>query len=73
MAELTPQKPKTHTVEYALSYTKNMGNFESLKVHLGISQEGTGHPDATLAKCREWVEENLGTAMVEVLEALKDN
>lgn len=62
---------KMHTVNYELTWTKNMGNFESLKVTVGLSVEGSGHPDKTMAKAREWVETNLGTAVEEVSEAVK--
>lgn len=62
---------KMHTVNYELTWTRNMGNFESLKVTVGLSQEGVGHPDKTLAKVREWVETNLGVAVEEVTESVK--
>lgn len=66
------KKPeKKHIVNYELTWTRNMGNFESLKVTVGLSQDGFGHPDATMAKVREWVESNLGTAVEEVTEAVK--
>jgi hypothetical protein len=71
MQEVNKKPEKKHTVNYELTWTRNMGNFESLKVTVGLSQEGTGHPDATMAKVREWVENNLGTAVEEVSQAVK--
>jgi hypothetical protein len=62
---------KKHVVNYEVTWTRNMGNFESLKVTVGLSQDGYGHPDTTLAKVREWVETNLGTAVEEVTESVK--
>jgi len=62
---------KKHVVNYELTWTKNMGNFESLKVTVGLSLDGYGHPDTTLSKVREWVEDNLGKSVEEVSEAVK--
>jgi hypothetical protein len=71
MSELTTKNEKKHVVNYELTWTRNMGNFESLKITVGLSQDGYGHPDVTLAKVREWVEENLGVAVEEVSESVK--
>jgi len=71
MSELTGGAGRKHEVRYDLSWTKNMGNYESLKVNLGLSLDGTGNPDATLAKVRTWVEENLATAVQDVSEAIE--
>lgn len=66
------KKPeKKHVVNYELTWTRNMGNFESLKVTVGLSADGYGNPDVTMSKVREWVENNLGTAVQEVSEAVK--
>lgn len=66
------KKPeKKHVVNYELTWTRNMGNFESLKVTVGLSADGYGNPDVTMGKVREWVETNLGTAVEEVSEAVK--
>jgi hypothetical protein len=71
MAELTAPPEKMHRVNYELTWTKNMGNFESLKVTVGLAADGTGNPDVTLAKVRDWVEENLGTAVADVTETIE--
>ncbi|QWT29944.1 hypothetical protein SEA_SHAM_50 [Streptomyces phage Sham] len=66
------KKPETkHVVNYELTWTRNMGNFESLKVTVGLSADGYGNPDPTMAKVRAWVEDNLGTAVEEVTQAVK--
>lgn len=63
MSELTE---KTHRVTYAVGYTANMGNFESLRVDLSLALDGVGNPNETLAKVSKWVEDNLGTRVAEV-------
>lgn len=73
MSELTePQPPiRMHRVRYSITYTHNLGNFESAKIDVGLEQDGFGHPDATFAKVRPWVEENLEAAVKDVVGALK--
>lgn len=73
MSELTERPALKHEVEYSLSFTKNMGNFESLRVNVGLSAEGYGNPSVTLAKVRDFVEENLGVAVQEVSAAIEGN
>lgn len=62
-----------HQVTYDLTFTKNLGNFENVKIEVGLKQDGQGHPDVTLARVRKWVEENLEKAIKEVVEALEGN
>lgn len=73
MSELTePQLPvRMHRVKYDITYTHNLGNFESAKIGVGLEQDGFGHPDVTFAKVREWVEANLESAVKDVTGALK--
>lgn len=71
MSELQAQPVKMHRVKYDISWTKNMGNFESLKVNVGLEADGTGNPDVTFAKVVEWVEERLGERVVEVTAAIE--
>jgi len=75
MSQLTePTQPvKMHRVKYDISYTANLGNFESAKINVGLEQDGLGHPDVTFEKVRQWVEENLEIAVKEVTSALKVN
>lgn len=70
MSELTE---KTHRVTYAVGWTANMGNFESLRVDLGLELDGVGNPDATLNKVAKWVEENLGARVVEVRKQIEES
>lgn len=73
MSELVTPGPR-FTVTYDAAYTKNMGNFESLKINVGLSQEGVGgkaEVDKVMARTRAWVEENLGTAVSEVSAVLE--
>lgn len=74
MSELTEPAAPKFTVNYEVAFTKNMGNFESLKINLGLSQEGYGGKaaaDRALANSRQWVEDNLGKAITEVSAELQ--
>jgi len=62
---------RMHRVKYNITYKKNLGNFENIDISVGLEQDGFGHPDATFAKVREWVEENLGTAATEVITSVQ--
>lgn len=73
MSELEPKMQKKHTVEYSIEYTKNLGNFENVKVRVGLSQEGFGHPDGTMDKVGAWVEDTLGERLAEVTAALEES
>lgn len=46
---------KTHRVKLNLGYTRNMGDYESMRIDVGLEVDGEGHPDATYAKVYEWV------------------
>jgi hypothetical protein len=73
MSELTAPPVKMHRVKYDLQWTKNMGNFESLKINVGLEADGEGNPDVTMAKVRAWVEDNLGRAVNEVVDTIEGN
>lgn len=62
----------THRVSVTLGYTRNMGNFESLRVDIGLEQDGNGHPDTTFNKVYSWVEDKLTEKVNEVEAALKE-
>lgn len=64
------QSVRMHRVKYEITYTKNLGNFESSKVSVGLEQENWGDPSVTFGRVRQWVEENMETAVKEVNEAL---
>lgn len=67
MAELTEtQKQNKHKVSVSLGYTRNMGNFESLRLDIGLEAEGAGHPDVTFDRVYGWVQEKLTTKMTEL-------
>jgi len=63
---------RMHRVKYELRYKKNLGNFENIDISVGLEQDGFGHPDITMAKVREWVEDNLGVAVIEVVASVED-
>lgn len=73
MSELTSNDRK-FKVKYSVAFTKNMGNFQSLRIDLGLEQEGFGSKadaDSLLAKTRSWVEDNLGKAVSEVVAEIE--
>ena len=66
MAELTEdavpvREVPEHRVNVDMSFTKNLGNFESLKVNVGLALTGRPDetPDQTYAKVADWVEARL--------------
>lgn len=61
----------THRVKVTLGYTRNMGNFESLRLDIGLEADGTGNPNATFDKVYNWTEEKLLEKVAEVEEELK--
>lgn len=65
----------SHRIRYSLGWTANMGDFESLRVDLGLeldSKDGETPPE-TLAKVRKFVEAELGKAVSEVKAAIKED
>lgn len=60
-----------HTVKVSVGYTRNMGNFESLRVDIGLEVKGHGNPNATFDKAYTWAESKLLEKMAEVEESLK--
>lgn len=64
------QPVRMHRVKYEITYTKNLGNFESSKVSVGLEQDNWGDPSVTFGRVRQWVEENMEVAVKEVNEAL---
>lgn len=47
-----------------------MGNFESLRVDVGLELDGVGNPNATFEKAWTWTEAKLVEKVAEVEEAL---
>jgi len=50
-----------------------MGNFESLRVDVGLEIDGTGNPTPTFDKAYQWVEEKLLEKVNEVEAELNSN
>lgn len=63
---------QAHRVKVNLGYTRNMGNFESLRVDIGLECDGVGNPNDTFAKVYGWTERKLLEKVSEVEEELKD-
>jgi hypothetical protein len=49
-----------------------MGNFESLRLDIGLEIDGVGKPSDTFQKAWEWTEAKLVEKMKEVEETLGD-
>lgn len=63
--------PSGHRVKVAVGYTRNMGNFESLRVDIGLELDGVGNPNPTFDKAYAWAEEKLLEKVAEVETELK--
>ena len=61
---------QAHRVKVSLGYTRNMGNFESLRVDIGLEADGTGNPNTTFDKVYAWTEKKLLEKVAEVEEEL---
>ncbi len=72
MSELKPVGERNCIVKYDLVYTSNLGNFESIKIGVGLEQETqSAQREEVFEKVREWVEGKLEVAVQEVVEQLK--
>jgi len=60
-----------HRVKVTIGYTRNMGNFESLRVDIGLEADGTGNPNETFDKVYGWTERKLLEKVAEVENELK--
>lgn len=61
-------------IKYSLLYTKNLGNFENIKIEVGMESPLNGkHPDQVLERVRTWVEDSLGDATAEVVASIGGN
>lgn len=64
--------PANHRVKVNVGYTRNMGNFESLRVDVGLELDSAGNPTVTFEKAYNWAEQTLLDKMNEVEEQMKD-
>lgn len=71
MHEVETVKPSAHRVKVSVGYTRNMGNFESLRVDVGLELDGEGNPNPTFDKAYNWAETKLLEKVEEVEEQLK--
>jgi hypothetical protein len=70
MSGLTDPQTTNHRVKVNVGYTRNMGNFESLRLDIGLEVDGVGKPSDTFEKAWEWTEAKLVEKMAEVEAAL---
>ncbi|AZU97132.1 hypothetical protein SEA_EMMA1919_55 [Streptomyces phage Emma1919] len=67
----TEKTPANHRVKVSLGYTRNMGNFESLRVDIGLELDGAGNPNPTFEKVYGWAESRLLEKVDEVEQQIK--
>jgi len=61
----------THRVKVSLGYTRNMQNYESLRIDIGLEADGTGNPNDTFDKVYSFVERKLLEKVDEVEAEIK--
>ena len=71
MAELTEDAPQ-HRVDVRMGFTRNLGNFESLKMDVGLAIDGKPgeNPQQTFDKVAAWVEKQLVARFQKVTQEL---
>ncbi|AXH68769.1 hypothetical protein SEA_COMRADE_54 [Streptomyces phage Comrade] len=69
--ESTEKTPTPHKVKVMVGYTRNMGNFESLRLDVGLEVEGYGNPNPTFDKAYGWAEGRLLAHLDELESEIK--
>ena len=59
---------RAHRVSVSMGYTRNMGDFESLRMDVGLEADGTGDPNVTFTRVKNWVQ----TKMLENFREVED-
>jgi hypothetical protein len=70
MHEVEP-KGTPHRIKVSLGYTRNMGDFESLRMDIGLELDGYGNPNPTFDKAYKFVEDRLMAHLSEVEEEVR--
>ncbi|QIN94043.1 hypothetical protein PP459_gp191 [Streptomyces phage Wakanda] len=60
-----------HRVKVSIGYTRNMGDFESLRMDIGLELDGSGNPNPTFDKAYNWAEGKLLEKIAEVEEEIR--
>ncbi len=63
--------PVAHRIKVNLGFTRNMGDFESLRMDVGLELDGAGNPNATFEKAYKFVEDRLMAHLSEVEEEIR--
>jgi len=71
MHEVEP-KGTPHRIKVSLGYTRNMGDFESLRMDIGLELDGYGNPTPTFEKTYKFVEDRLMAHLSEVEEEIRE-
>ncbi len=73
MSELKSDVPR-HTVKVSMGYTMNVGNFESLRIDVGLEIDGKSGetPEQTYNRASTWVETKLSDSVQQAKSDLKE-
>jgi hypothetical protein len=73
LADRRPLPPK-HKVLVGMGYTKNLGDFDSLRMDVRLEIEGKPgeNPDQTYKKASDWVEARLMEQFAETVEQVRE-
>jgi hypothetical protein len=73
MANLDTKDKNPARVSYSVSFTRNLGNFQAVKINVGLTADDTSDDlDGTFKAIKETVVEWFHDAMAEVDEDVKD-
>lgn len=74
MSELKGPEVPRHKVSFSLGYTVNAGNFESLRIDVGLEIEGKPGetPEQTYQRVSDWVSKKLEDQVTQAKEDLKE-
>ena len=74
MSELKSDSPPRHSVKVSMGYTVNAGNFESLRIDVGLEIEGKPgeNPEQTYNRASKWVEEKVSDSVQQAKADLKE-
>ena len=53
---MTPKSQTAHRVKVGAGTTINTGNFENIRIDIGLEVDGVGDPNPTFEKAWAWVE-----------------
>jgi len=72
MTELTENQAPAHRIKVQMGYTRNIGNFESVRMDVGLEVDGRpgATPTETFDKAADWVERQFVARFNQVTQEL---